>query len=84
MVLLYPLYKIYFSYIDKLTDKAITSVFLFLTIIIFQSLVISGDLSGKIGDTIVSILSVFIGVAGLWLFVIIGFMVSIFIFFEDF
>jgi len=82
--LLYPLYKINFSYIDKLTDKAITSVFLFLTIIIFQSLVISGDLSGKIGDTIVSILSVFIGVAGLWLFVIIGFMVSIFIFFEDF
>jgi S-DNA-T family DNA segregation ATPase FtsK/SpoIIIE len=84
LVLLYPLYKINFSYIDKLTDKAITSVFLFLTIIIFQSLVISGDLSGKIGDTIVSILSVFIGVAGLWLFVIIGFMVSIFIFFEDF
>ncbi len=82
--MLYPLYKINFSYIDKLTDKAITSVFLFLTIIIFQSLVISGDLSGKIGDTIVSILSVFIGVAGLWLFVIIGFMVSIFIFFEDF
>jgi S-DNA-T family DNA segregation ATPase FtsK/SpoIIIE len=84
LVLLYALYKINFSYIDKLTDKAITSVFLFLTIIIFQSLVISGDLSGKIGDTIVSILSVFIGVAGLWLFVIIGFMVSIFIFFEDF
>jgi len=81
--LLYPLYKINFSYIDKLTDKAITSVFLFLTIIIFQSLVISGDLSGKIGDTIVSILSVFIGIAGLWLFVIIGFIVSMFIFFED-
>ena len=81
--MLYPLYKINFSYIDKLTDKAITSVFLFLTIIIFQSLVISGDLSGKIGDTIVSILSVFIGIAGLWLFVIIGFIVSMFIFFED-
>jgi S-DNA-T family DNA segregation ATPase FtsK/SpoIIIE len=84
LVLLYPLYKFNFSYMTKIVEKFITSVFLFLTIIIFQSLVIKDELSGKIGNIIIDELSLFIGLAGLWLFVIIGFFVSFYVFIEDF
>jgi S-DNA-T family DNA segregation ATPase FtsK/SpoIIIE len=84
LFLLYPLYKFNFSYIPKIVERSITLVFLFLTIIIFQSLVVTGRLSGKIGNIIVDELSPFIGLAGLWLFIIIGLFITLYIFIDDF
>ena len=84
LVFLYPIYKYNFSYIDKKFEKFITSIFLFLSFIIFQSLLLEGSLSGKIGNMIVDKLSPFIGVAGLWLFVTVGFIVCFYIFIQDF
>ena len=83
LALLYPIYKFNFSRIENSIEKSITSIFLFFTIIIFQSLIISDDLSGKIGDIIIETLSPFVGLAGLWLFVLIGFIVSLYVFIED-
>lgn len=44
--------------------------------VLFQSLVIDGVLSGKIGNTLVDSLSPFVGLVGLWIFVIIGLFLS--------
>ncbi|MCK5110254.1 MAG: DNA translocase FtsK 4TM domain-containing protein [Arcobacteraceae bacterium] len=84
LVFLYPLYKLNFNYMTKVIEKSITFIFLFLTLIIFQALVVTDNLSGKIGDIIISTLSPFIGLAGLWLFVLIGTIVSFYVFVEDF
>jgi len=80
--LLYPLYLYNFSYIANLPLKIFTSIFFILTVLIFQALVVSNDMSGRIGDLIVSNTSIFIGLAGLWLFVIIGLIVSFLVLFQ--
>jgi S-DNA-T family DNA segregation ATPase FtsK/SpoIIIE len=82
-ILLYPLYQYNFSYIHNFVEKAITSVFLFITVLIFQSLVTIGPMSGQIGNIVVNSLSPFIGVAGLWIFVVIGMFVSSMVLFKD-
>ena len=63
----------------------VTSVLLFLvSSLIFQSLlVVKGQFSGEIGNFIVSSMFPFIGLAGLWIFVIIGFIISSLILLED-
>ncbi len=64
--------------------KSIASILLLFTILIFQSLVVQkGIYSGEIGNYIVSSMLPFIGMAGLWIFVIIGFIISSLIIFED-
>ncbi len=83
LVFLYPLYIFNFSYIENVVEKSITSLFLALSLIVFQSLVISNDLSGAIGDNIVNTLSPFVGLAGLWLFIVICFIVSFVVFAKD-
>lgn len=51
---------------------------------VFQSLVVQkGIYSGEIGNFIVSSMLPFIGMAGLWIFVIIGTIISLLIIFED-
>ena len=82
-LLLYPLYKINFSFIDTIISKITAIVILTISIIIFQSLVVTDKLSGKIGDIIVETVSPFIGIAGLWVFVLIGLFISILILFES-
>ncbi|MEA3289219.1 MAG: DNA translocase FtsK [Campylobacterota bacterium] len=84
VLLLYPLYKLNFSTIDNLIEKSISTLFLFVTLIILQSLVISNDMSGKIGDIVLETVQPFIGTAGLWIFVLIGIFVSLIILLEDF
>ena len=81
-ILLYPLYKFNFSYIDDVLEKILSSIFLLLSSIVFQSLVIHNDLSGKIGDIIIEIIEPHIGVVGLWIFVLIGLFVSLIILFS--
>ncbi|MEA3384332.1 MAG: DNA translocase FtsK [Campylobacterota bacterium] len=83
IILLYPLYKFNFSYIENIIEKTISSFFLFTTIVIFQSLVVKNEMSGEIGDMIVSSIQPFIGIAGLWIFVLIGLFISLIILFED-
>jgi S-DNA-T family DNA segregation ATPase FtsK/SpoIIIE len=77
------LYKIDFSKVENLVEKSSTSLLFFITILVFQSLIISNDMSGLIGDTIVNELSRYIGLAGLWLFVLIGFIISFIILFPQ-
>ncbi len=84
LVLLYPLYKLNFSHINNLVEKTVSALFLALSIIISQSLLVNNNMSGKIGDIIVETISPFIGLAGLWIFVLIGFVVSSIILIENF
>ncbi len=84
LVLLYPLYKLNFSHIENLVEKTVSALFLALSIIISQSLLVNNNMSGKIGDIIVETISPFIGLAGLWIFVLIGFVVSSIILIENF
>ena len=82
-ILIYPLYKLNFSSIENYIEKTISYTFLFITIIIFQSLIIDNDMSGKIGDIIVSVLNPYIGKTGLWISVLIGLFISLIILFEE-
>lgn len=72
LVLLFSFYKMTFTHVVDIPLKVTTSIFLFLSLLIFQALVFENDLSGKVGEIIVETLSPFIGIAGLWIFVIIG------------
>ncbi len=73
---LYVLYKFNFYVVQYITIKVCSVILLFISLILFQSLIVEGELSGKIGDILVSELSPFVGLAGLWIFVIIGFSLS--------
>ncbi len=81
-ILLYPLYKFNFSYINDILEKTISLFFLFVTIIIFQALVVHNNMSGKVGNIIVETIEPHIGVVGLWIFVLIGLFVSLIILFS--
>ena len=83
LFLLYPLYRLNFRKIEDFWIKFIAVVIFSITVIILQSLVIEGDLSGKIGDFLVESISPFIGVVGLWLFVIIGLIIFAILLFEN-
>ncbi|MEA3498943.1 MAG: DNA translocase FtsK 4TM domain-containing protein [Campylobacterota bacterium] len=82
-LLIYPLYKVNFSYITNPIEKTVSSLFLFITLVIFQALVVDNNMSGKIGDIIIETLSPFIGLAGVWIFVLIGLFISLIILFES-
>ena len=84
LTFLYTIFKINFSYIENIIEKSFISLFLFITFILLQSLSVSGALSGKVGNIIVSTLSPYIGKAGLWLFVSIGIFITLYIFLKDF
>lgn len=64
-------------------SKTIAIIILSISIIVLQSLVIIGDMSGKIGNFVVDYLSPFIGLAGLWIVFLIGMFVSLFVLFES-
>ncbi len=82
-ILLYPLYKFNFSYVENPISKTIAITILSISIIVLQSLVIVGAMSGKIGNFVVHYLSPFIGLAGLWIIFLIGMFVSLFVLFES-
>ena len=56
---------------------------LLITLLTFQSLLVDGKLSGAIGNFVLDSMLPFIGLAGLWIFVVIGFVISFLILFED-
>jgi S-DNA-T family DNA segregation ATPase FtsK/SpoIIIE len=83
--LLYPLYKFNtqnYSSID-ITLNSFAGFFAFCSTIIAQSLLVNGELSGNIGTQIVTYLYPYIGQAGLWMFVLIGYIVAATILFEE-
>ena len=73
---LYLLYKFNFYKIQDVVIKTCSTILFFISLILFQSLIVEGELSGKIGNILVDSLSPFIGLVGLWIFVIIGFVIS--------
>ena len=86
LFLLYPLYLINFK---KELDKKdlylnLLSLFIFLFIaLIFQALIVENPYNrGELGNIFVDTLTPFIGKAGLYLFVIVGFVISLLIIFE--
>ncbi len=56
----------------------IIGVFIFFNLLLLQALLFENQLSGKIGEFIIVILTPTIGIAGLWIFTIIGLVVGIF------
>jgi len=79
---LYVLYKFNISVVKDVAMKFFSGFLLFISLVLFQSLVIKGNLSGKIGNILIDNLSPFIGLAGLWIFVIIGFVISFILLYE--
>ncbi|NQY30588.1 MAG: DNA translocase FtsK 4TM domain-containing protein [Flavobacteriaceae bacterium] len=85
LFLLYPLYIL--NFIDyekeKLLMKSLILVIFIFAVLIFQALVINDNLSGEIGSIIVLSLNPFIGKAGLWIFILICFVITLLVFLED-
>ncbi len=87
LLFLYPLYILNFKKGFKINDfiiKSISVMLFLVSLLIFQSLVIkTGVNSGEIGNFILSSMLPLIGLAGLWIFIIIGLVISGLIIFED-
>ncbi len=55
---------------------------LFFVIIMFQSAVVNGRYGGYIGDSIDKVISSFIGIGGLWIFIVMSLLLSVIILFD--
>ena len=84
---LYPLYIINFKENIKGKDLTLNIIIVLLVLfvsLILQSLVVEkGIFSGEIGNILVDSLSPFIGFAGLYIFVLVGFVISFLVLFEN-
>ncbi|KAB7886833.1 DNA translocase FtsK [Poseidonibacter ostreae] len=87
LMFLYPLYIINFKENIKGKDLTLNIIVVLLILfvsLIFQSLIVeNGIYSGKIGNILVESLSPFIGNAGLYIFVLVGFVISFLVLFEN-
>ncbi len=83
LLLLYPIYKLNFGKFEKLPLKIVVWISFFITILMFQSLLIDSSLSGKIGDMINQYLSRTIGYVGIWLIILIDFSLVYYMFFNQ-
>ena len=86
LLLIYPLYLINFKkgldYKDLILNISVVFLFLFISLI-FQTLLVENPYErGEIGNILVDSLSPFIGQAGLYIFVLIGFSICLLILFE--
>ncbi len=81
---LIPLFKMYKnpSVNRRSFEIGIASLLLLFSFLIFQSLIIDNGFSGKFGDSIVSFLKPYIGIAGSWLFWFITFFISLILLFD--
>ena len=84
---LYPLYIINFK--ENIKGKDLTLNIIIVLLILFVSLILQslivekGIFSGEIGNILVESLSPFIGYAGLYIFVLVGFVISFLVLFEN-
>ena len=86
LLLIYPLYLINFKkgldYRDLILNISVVFLFLFISLI-FQTLLIENPYErGEIGNILVDAFTPFIGQAGLYIFVLIGFSICLLILFE--
>lgn len=83
-IFIYILYKINFNKINALDLLLRVSTLLtaFISLIIFQALILKDKSAGIIGNSIVNELNPFIGNAGLWIFMVIGFAIFLIVFLE--
>ena len=86
LLLIYPLYLINFKkgldYKDLILNISVVFLFLFISLI-FQTLLIENPYErGEIGNILVDAFTPFIGQAGLYIFVLIGFSICLLILFE--
>ncbi|PRM97766.1 cell division protein FtsK [Aliarcobacter cryaerophilus] len=86
LLLIYPLYLINFKkgldYRDLILNISVVFLFLFISLI-FQTLLLENPYErGEIGNILVDAFTPFIGQAGLYIFVLIGFSICILILFE--
>lgn len=76
LLLLYPIYKLNFSKHDYTSDEIIYytlyGIFLYLVLLILQSLILKDMLYGKLGYIILEFLEPYIGISGISIFVIIS------------
>ncbi len=83
-ILIIPAYLFYkfpkLSY--RKLEIFLSLLLLIFVVLMFQSAIIKGKNSGFIGDAINSIISGFIGIGGLWIFMIMNFLLSIIILFN--
>ena len=75
------LYK-YPKFDNRKAEIILSIILLFFVFIMFQSAVVDGKYSGYIGDAIDSVISKFIGIGGLWIFIAMCFTLSIIILFD--
>jgi len=80
--LLYFIFKLNFSYIENLKYKLLLHFYLFLNLIIAQALIFKKT-PGVIGKGIILSLKDYIGIAGIWIIVIVGIAVSLFSLYDD-
>ncbi len=77
------MYKLNFSIIEKPIQKTVAYALLSISLIVLQSLVVKNDMSGKIGDVLVEFFLPFIGLTGLWIVFMIGFITSVLVLVES-
>ena len=84
------MYPVYLVNIKKEFDakeftlKSFAIILLLISLLVFQSVVVEkGIYEGKIGSLIVSSIFPFIGLVGVWIFIVVGILISLLILFED-
>jgi S-DNA-T family DNA segregation ATPase FtsK/SpoIIIE len=79
LILLIPLYVFYKDRVFDLKklEYVISSILLFLSLLILQALVVKGEMGGFFGKTVIDFLTPFVGDAGAWLFWLMTFLVSL-------
>lgn len=78
LMLLYPLYKVYKKRdLVKKLDFYVGWMILFISLIVLQSLLLEFDQNGRVGVTLRLFLLPYIGMAGLWLFWLLTFMIGL-------
>ncbi|WP_420827472.1 DNA translocase FtsK 4TM domain-containing protein [Nitrosophilus alvini] len=82
--LLLPLYKIYSNSkeVKEVFETALSSMLLLLSLLILQALLVDGEFAGKIGSSVVVFLKPYLGSAGVWIFWLVTFIISLAIFFD--
>ncbi len=71
-------YKYSFK-INRKLEIMLSTILLFFVFLMFQSEIVKGEFSGFIGNSIDNIISSFIGKGGLWIFIIMSFLLSMII-----
>ncbi|MEA3512288.1 MAG: DNA translocase FtsK 4TM domain-containing protein [Campylobacterota bacterium] len=79
---LFLVYRINTKTIEDILIKTMFLIFIFISLIVLQALIIKGDMEGSLGVLITQSLFPFIGTAGLWVFLLICAVLAFVLFLE--